>query len=55
MTYERAAILQWLKTQDTSPMTGAKLASKVLVPNLVLRRCSNARLTADHAYTIQLF
>lgn len=37
MTYERAAILQWLKTHDTSPMTGAKLACKVLVPNLVLR------------------
>ena len=29
-TYERAAITEWLRTNDTSPFTGAKLESKML-------------------------
>ena len=36
-TYERAAITEWLRTKDTSPLTGATLESKTLVPNLSLR------------------
>ena len=36
-TYERAAIEDWLRTHDTSPMTNARLGSKELMPSLVLR------------------
>ena len=36
-TYEREAITEWLRTKDTSPFTGAKLESKVLIPNLMAR------------------
>ena len=32
-TYEREAISKWLRTNDTSPRTGAKLESKTLTPN----------------------
>ena len=36
-TYERAAITEWLRTKDTSPVTGATLAYKALVPNHLVR------------------
>ena len=36
-TYERTAITEWLRTKDTSPVTGATLESKTLIPNLSLR------------------
>ena len=36
-TYERTAITDWLRTKDTSPVTGATLESKTLIPNLSLR------------------
>ena len=36
-TYEREAITEWLRTNDTSPFTGATLESKALIPNLSLR------------------
>ena len=36
-TYERTAILEWLRTKDTSPVTGATLESTTLIPNLSLR------------------
>ena len=36
-TYEREAITAWLRTNDTSPLTGATLENKVLIPNLSLR------------------
>ena len=36
-TYERTAISEWLRTNDTSPSTGAALGSKALIPNLSLR------------------
>ena len=36
-SYERAAIQCWLATHDTSPLTGAQLPSKVLIPNHALR------------------
>ena len=36
-TYEREAITEWLRTNDTSPFTGATLETKALIPNLSLR------------------
>jgi hypothetical protein len=33
-TYDRSTIEEWLKTHDTSPLTGATLPSKDLIPNL---------------------
>ena len=36
-TYERTAISEWFRTNDTSPTTGAKLESKVLYPNYLVR------------------
>ena len=37
-SYERKAIEQWLESSELSPMTGNKLASKVLIPNLNLHK-----------------
>ena len=38
MTYERSAIQQWLdKGNSTSPLTGEKLPSTVLIPNNLVR------------------
>lgn len=37
LSYERRAIQQWLHSHDTSPVTGALLEYKTLVPNYVLR------------------
>lgn len=36
-TYERIAIVEWLKTHDTSPRTGLKLSSKMIVPNYAMQ------------------
>ena len=36
-TYERKAIEKWLEDHDTSPKTGATLASKALIPVHSLR------------------
>ena len=36
-TYERTAITEWLRTNDTSPATGAKLESKTVIPNITVR------------------
>ena len=36
-TYERSGIEHWLEDHDTSPLTGAKLSSKNLIPNHSLR------------------
>ncbi|GKY95070.1 hypothetical protein MPSEU_000471200 [Mayamaea pseudoterrestris] len=35
-TYERTAIVRWLKTSDKSPLTGSLLPHKNLVPNYML-------------------
>jgi hypothetical protein len=40
-TYERAAILNWLSSHNTSPMTGLPLASKNLIPNIALRNIAS--------------
>jgi hypothetical protein len=36
-TYERTAIAEWLRTNDTSPSTGVRLACKRLIPNITVR------------------
>ena len=38
-TYERTAIARWLRTRDTSPMTGERFrgAREVLLPNHAMR------------------
>ena len=37
MVYERKAITSWLSTNDTSPLTGQRLESKMLIPQHALR------------------
>ena len=37
-TYERMAIVEWLETHDTSPLTNDPLPSKVLFPNLAFMK-----------------
>jgi hypothetical protein len=37
-TYERSAIEQWLRTNDTSPLTNETLPNKTLIPNLSFRK-----------------
>ena len=53
LTYERAAITQWLRTKDTSPKTGATLDSKILIPNYnhrsMIRAFNEARAVAAAA------
>ncbi len=36
-SYEKTAIEAWLRIHDASPVTGAVLPSKVLMPNFALR------------------
>lgn len=36
-SYERAAIVRWLKVKPVSPVTGAKLVHVCVVPNHALR------------------
>ncbi len=36
-TYEREAISDWLKFRNTSPLTGALLKSKMMIPNYALK------------------
>ena len=37
MVYERQAIEGWLSKKDTSPLTGQRLESKLLIPQHALR------------------
>ena len=37
LTYERSAITQWLRTNNTSPLTGAVLESDLLIPCVLVR------------------
>ncbi len=41
-SYEKAAIEQWLSNHDASPVTGALLSHKNLVPNHLLRNAINS-------------
>lgn len=36
-TYERTQIEKWFQFHDTSPLTGLKLANKILIPNFLVR------------------
>ena len=36
-TYEREMIMHWLQSNNTSPLTGARLGNKTLTPNHSLR------------------
>jgi hypothetical protein len=40
-TYERQAVAEWLKTHDTSPLTGLPLANKNLMPNIIIKKLIN--------------
>ena len=37
-TYERSALEQWLQHHDTSPVTGATLPHKRLLPNMLIKQ-----------------
>ena len=37
-TYEKAAIEEWLKSHDKSPLTGVALDTKKLIPNFVMKK-----------------
>ena len=41
-TYERSAVTAWLEKHDTSPMSGAALATKTLAPNIRARQQADA-------------
>ena len=41
-TYERSAVTAWLEKHDTSPMSGAPLATKTLAPNIRARQQADA-------------
>ena len=57
-TYEHKAISDWLQTKDTSPITGIKLESKMLIPNIMarslLRRLSSSNDAAKAPSTASL-
>ena len=40
-TYERQAVQEWFKSHDTSPLTGLPLASKTLMPNIIIKKLIN--------------
>ena len=37
-TYERVAIVEWLKTKGTSPMTQEPLDAEALIPQHIVRK-----------------
>ena len=51
-TYERDAIEKWLATHDTHPLTGAKLESKAIVPNLLVKKLITAFIE-QHKKTLE--
>lgn len=44
-TYERYAIEDWFKKHDTSPFTGMKLQTKILIPNIALKNALQHHFT----------
>ena len=56
-TYERSAIEAWLKTNDTSPVTGKRLPSKKLVDNVrargMVRTAAEAQVVTAQAAAAQ--
>ena len=53
-SYERAAIEQWLTERRTSPLTGAALASRALLPNIALRKAIAAWRVGEAAPQVGL-
>ena len=49
-TYERAEIFRWLCNNETSPLTGQVLPSKVLTPAIVLKQLIGAWLDEHPSY-----
>jgi cAMP-specific phosphodiesterase 4/calcium/calmodulin-dependent 3',5'-cyclic nucleotide phosphodiesterase len=55
-TYERRHIEHWLKSNETSPVSGAKLSHKVVVPNHAMRNAIEEYFTqvlGDHRQAIK--
>lgn len=50
-SYERASIREWLAGNDTSPMTGERLANKTLTPNRNLKSNIQTWLEMQHGET----
>ena len=48
-SYEQAAIVRWLQTRSTSPVTGQQLATADLLPNHALRQMIQAAGRQQHA------
>ena len=57
-TYERSAIAKWFEDHDTDPETGAKLESKMLIPNRrlksLIREFQEAQAAAAAAQEAQI-
>tara|TARA_B100000900_G_scaffold392595_1_gene388239 strand:- start:1675 stop:2307 length:633 start_codon:yes stop_codon:yes gene_type:complete len=49
-TYEREAIEEWFVTHDTSPLTGAALRNKSLVPNYAVRKAIEVYVPPKEVY-----
>ena len=54
MTYERAAIEQWLSNRNNSPSTGAELPHKIVVPNQALKCLIREWEEAEHKKCMEL-
>jgi len=53
-SYEREAIQQWFRTRNISPMTGARLASTLVIPNHSLRKAIESFLQRQPALATAL-
>ena len=50
-TYEKSAIIQWLKSNNTSPVTRNVISSLELVPNRALLECTTSTSTVTNTTT----
>jgi len=48
-TYEKSAILEWLKSTNTSPVTRNIISSLELVPNRALIECTTSTATTNNS------
>ena len=51
--YERAAIEQWLRDNETSPLTGQTLQNKVVIPCVALRSAIRRELALAAAASLE--
>ena len=51
LSYDRASISTWLRTRDTSPVTGLRFTNKVLTPNNFLRNMAREFLKKQNQST----